>query len=112
MGIISHNYLTIDNQGYVCLFRPVASEGPGGHMPPHFLADQLTLSQPGRAHYPHQVLRATPDFQTLQRPCYYTSHYDFILTQTKKIIQIRKNSQISKVKIFGQKVPLCTRDHP
>ena len=44
--------------------------GPGGHVPPHFLADQLTLSQPGGAHYPHLVLRATPDFQTLRRPWY------------------------------------------
>ena len=26
-------------------------EGPGGHVPPpHFLADQLTLSQPGGGH--------------------------------------------------------------
>ena len=31
-------------------------------------ADQLTLSQPGGAHYPHPVVRATPDFQTLRRP--------------------------------------------
>ena len=36
---------------------------------PHFLEDQLTLSQPGGAHYPHPVLRAPPDFQTLRRPC-------------------------------------------
>ena len=42
---------------------------PGGHVPPHFLADQLTLSQPGGAHYPHPVLCAPPDFQTLRRPC-------------------------------------------
>ena len=43
--------------------------GPGGHVPPQFLADQLTLSQPGGAHYPHPVLQAPPDFQTLRRPC-------------------------------------------
>ena len=51
--------------------RPVASEGggAGGARAPHFLADQLTLSQPGGAHYPHPVLRAPPDFQTLRRPC-------------------------------------------
>ena len=36
--------------------------GRRGHVPPHFLADQLTLSQPGRAHYPHPVLCAPPDF--------------------------------------------------
>ena len=33
---------------------------PGGHVPPHFLADQLTLSQPGGAQYPHPVLCAPP----------------------------------------------------
>ena len=44
--------------------------GPGGHVPPHFLADQLTLSQPGGAHYPRPVLCAPPDFQTLRRPWY------------------------------------------
>ena len=48
---------------------PSQAGGPGGHVPPHFLADQLTLSQPGGAHYPHTVVRATPDFQTLRRPC-------------------------------------------
>ena len=43
--------------------------GPGGPVPPHFLTSQLTLSQPGGAHYPHPVLCALPDFQTLRRPC-------------------------------------------
>ena len=41
----------------------------GGARAPHFLTDQLTLSQPGGAHYPHPVLCALPDFQTLRRPC-------------------------------------------
>jgi hypothetical protein len=44
---------------------PSQEGGPEGHVPPHFLADQLTLSQPGGAHYPHQVLRAPGIF----RPC-------------------------------------------
>ena len=48
--------------------RPVAS-GDWGAQAPKFLADQLTLSQPGGAHSPHPVLRAPPDFQTLRRPC-------------------------------------------
>ena len=43
--------------------------GPGGPVPPHFLTDLLTLSQPGGPHYPHPVLCALPDFQTLRRPC-------------------------------------------
>ena len=38
---------------------------PGGAK---ILAYQLTLSQPGGAHYPHPVLQAPPDFQTLRRP--------------------------------------------
>ena len=41
--------------------------GQGGRTPPQFLADQLTLSRPGGgAHYPHPVLHAPPDFQTLR----------------------------------------------
>ena len=32
--------------------------GPGG--PPQYLADQLTLFQPGRADYPHLLLLAPP----------------------------------------------------
>ena len=43
--------------------RPVASGGAvGARAPPHFLEDQLTLSQPGGAHSPHLVLRAPPRF--------------------------------------------------
>ena len=34
------------------------------------LADQLTLSQPGGTDYPHPVLLAPPDFQTLRHACY------------------------------------------
>ena len=34
----------------------------GGARAPHFLAEQLTLSQPGGAHYPHPLLCAPPDF--------------------------------------------------
>ena len=45
--------------------RAVASGGAGDF----FLAKQLTLSQLGGAHYPHPVLQAPPDFQTLRRPC-------------------------------------------
>ena len=61
--------------------------GPGGPVPPHFLADQLTLSQPGGAHYPHPVLRATPDFQTLRRPCeciYNICDFQFMEQSTNK----------------------------
>ena len=41
----------------------------GGRTTPHFFADQLTLSRPGGAHYPHPVLLAPPDFQTLRHAC-------------------------------------------
>ena len=34
----------------------------GGQLPPQILADQLTLSRPGGAHYPHPLLPAPPDF--------------------------------------------------
>ena len=44
---------------------PSQAGRPGGHVSPHFLADQLTLSQPGGAHYPHQVLCAPPRFSDL-----------------------------------------------
>ena len=48
---------------------PVASgeAGGGGAAAPQFLADQLTLPQPGGHIMPTTLLRATPDFQTLGR---------------------------------------------
>ena len=44
-------------------------QGGGLRPPPQFLADQLTLSRPRGAHYPHPVLLAPPDFQTLRHAC-------------------------------------------
>ena len=40
----------------------------GGQLPPHFLADQLTLSRPGGTHYPHPVLLAPPLLGSHLRP--------------------------------------------
>ena len=60
MGILIQLFMWILKPG------PSQAGGPGRHMPPHFLADQLTLSQPGRAHYPHLVLPAPP---RIFRPC-------------------------------------------
>ena len=69
--------------------------GPGGHVPPpHFLKDQLTLSQPGGAHYPHPVLCAPRIFDPCCMPgtnnlrftfCWmvYFSYFTFYLTQVK-----------------------------
>ena len=50
-------------------------EGLGGLQPPQFLTDQLTLSQPGGAHYPQPVLQSPPDFQTLRRACFHNDFY-------------------------------------
>ena len=61
-NILKGRWLTVPYSG------PSQAGGPGGHVPPHFLADQLTLSQPGGAHYLHPVLCAPPDFQNLRRP--------------------------------------------
>ena len=55
--------------GIQCAEQARRERGPGGLVPPRFLSDQLTLSQPGGAHYPHPVLLAPPDFYTLRRPC-------------------------------------------
>jgi hypothetical protein len=80
--LVTCGFATCDSWGIQMGFRdlwiifsfPGLSQagGPGGQVPPHFLADQLTLSQPGGAHYPHPVVRATPDFQTLRRPCFHS----------------------------------------
>ena len=40
--------------------------GQGGHWPLQYLADQLTLFQPGRADYPHLLQLAPRIFLTVQ----------------------------------------------
>ena len=55
-------HLGVSNQG--CRKR-----GAGGALAPQFLAEQLTLSQPGGQIMPTTVLWALPDFQTLRRAC-------------------------------------------
>ena len=47
----------------------MSEAGGGGALAPQFLADQLTLSQPGGHIMPTTLLRAPPDLQTLRRPC-------------------------------------------
>ena len=45
--------------------------GPGGPLaPPQYLGDQLTLFEPGRAYYPHLLLKAPPNFFTFRHHCY------------------------------------------
>ena len=53
--------------GQAC--RKRVGGGVGGARAPHFLAEQLTLSQPGGQIMPTTVLSALPDFLTLRRPC-------------------------------------------
>ena len=48
--------------------RPVVPGVAGVPWHPHFLADQLTLSQPRGADYAHQIILAPPDFQTFRWP--------------------------------------------
>ena len=38
----------------------------GGHWPPQYFSDQLTLFEPGRADYPHLLLLAPPMFFTFR----------------------------------------------
>ena len=40
--------------------------GQGGHWPPQYFADQLTLFEPGRADYPHLLLLAPSMFFTFR----------------------------------------------
>ena len=70
---------------------------PGGACappPPQFLADQLTLSQPGGTHSPTTLLRADPDFQTLRRPWYISTYLlDVLWCQPIKLIQVVSTSE-------------------
>ena len=55
----------------VLLLSSDAGTGGGGK----YLADQLTLFQPGRRDYPHLLLLAPPIFFTFRHHCYYY-YYD------------------------------------
>ena len=43
--------------------------GQGGHWPPQYLADQLTLFEPGGADYPYLLLLAPSMFFTFRHHC-------------------------------------------
>ena len=49
----------------------VATGGGGGRisLPPPFLSDQITLSQPGGANYAHIMITCPSDLQTFLQPC-------------------------------------------
>ena len=55
--------------------------GQGGHSLSQYLADQLTLLQPGRADYPDLITTGTPNFFTFRHHCCRKSylHYSCIL---------------------------------
>ena len=48
---------------------PEPGGGQGGHWPPQYLADQLTLFEPGRADYSHLLLLALSMFFTFRHHC-------------------------------------------
>ena len=61
--------------------------------PTHFLANQLTLSQPGGAHYPHPVLRAPPQ---IFRPCDGPAVHWCIIYEEGKIRYLPKSEHIQR----------------
>ena len=92
---------------YLHMYRPVASRGAGGNVPPpQFLTDQLTLSQPG-AHYPHPVLRAPPPPPPIFRPCDGPAVY-MPPFSTRKTTQQATNNRVN-LDTFGKKVQTFKR---
>ena len=71
-------------------------------MPPHFLTDQLTLFQPWRSHFPHPVLCALPDFQTLRRPC--IKNYQNIQNQLIASIQRLNHRSIQSIQSVKENI--------
>ena len=67
----------VQNQKDFCLriiipkkINDAGTGGPGGPLPsPQYLADHLTLFQPGRADYPHLLPLAPPMFFTFWHHC-------------------------------------------
>ena len=52
--------------------------GQGGHWPPQYFADHLTLFEPGRADYLHLLLLAPPPmFFTFRHHCFWKLHDPF-----------------------------------
>ena len=65
-------YSNLEYGGWPSISRPVASGGAVGARAPHFLADQLTLSQQGGGTFsPPSITCPPPDCQTLRRPCFF-----------------------------------------
>ena len=71
-------------------------------MPWHtqYLADQLTLFQPGEANYAYHITIGPPDFWTVQRLCYlYTQSVNF-KTEVTRLIKSIMNYKVCNLKGF------------
>jgi hypothetical protein len=69
--------------------------------PPQFLAEQLTLSQPGGQIMPTTVLQAPPtDFQTLRRPCIFIISTKLSCEKYNGILENRFCERVISVKRF------------
>ena len=88
---------------------PSQAGGPGGHVPPHFLSDQLTLSQPGGHIIPTQYY-VPPRFSNLATALNYVivkitvAHLIFflllIINQRYTISQNLDNNQVVRFAIM------------
>ena len=74
--------------------------GPGGPLAPQYLADQLTLFQPGRADYPHLFLLAPQCFS----PSGITALYSVAFTLEPKRESATKIKRESVYKIHQVKI--------
>ena len=78
------------------------AEGPYVPPPLQFLANQLTLSQPGGHIMSTALLHAPPDFQTLRRPCVLNSvrwvvkfpHAEFKISSFRNYVKLEIRSLV------------------
>ena len=76
--------------------------GQGGHWPPpQYLADQLTLFQPGRADYPHLFLVAPPMFFTFRHHCGYETLNCDCYRGPNTLIILHQLNQLSENSFVG-----------
>ena len=76
---------------------PLQAGGPGRHVPPHFLTDQLTLSQPGGHIIPTQYYVPSRIFRPCDSPVsieFQISFYEFFASLLCFFVFFRKNNPI------------------
>ena len=61
------------------------------------LAEQLTLSQPGGQIMTTTILRAPPDFGTLQRPSTKSTYFNIVPTLQNKMSNLWLNQQMCEI---------------